>query len=193
MLHEYYDLRSHYDSQIFFSKKPDRYLLNQLKLRDYLSDVNELYYYSCEISANGNSRSTLVNAMSPECELISIYDEQENLLKIPEKGIVLEKHLADELGVKKGDKVEVDGHELTISDISFQSFTRSQFISIEQSEELGDAKFSGMLCNFIAKEDEQYLLRNTLSTATTTFSTCLRAFCGRAMKRPSPPTTLLHG
>ena len=156
MLHEYYDLRSHYDSQIFFSKKPDRYLLNQFKLRDYLSDVNELYYYNCDISANGNSRSTLVNAMSPDCELISIYDEQGDLLKIPDKGIVLEKHLADELGVKKGDKVEVDGHELTISDISFQSFTRSQFISIEQSEELGDAKFWCVLCN-IAKEDEQYL------------------------------------
>ena len=158
MLHEYYDMRAHYDSQIFFFFLPDRYLLNQLKLRDYLSDVNELYYYSCEISANGNSRSTLVNAMSPECELISIYDEQENLLKIPEKGIVLEKHLADELGVKKGDMVDVDGHELRISDISFQSFTRSQFISIEQSKELGDAKFWCVLCN-IAKEDEQYLIK----------------------------------
>ena len=158
MLVEYYDKRAHYDSQIFFSEKPDRYLLNQLKLRDYISDVSELYYYSCEIEANGKSSSELLNAMSPECELITIYDEQENKLTIPEKGIILEKHLADELGVKKGDKVKVDGTELTISDISFQSISRSQFVSLEQAKELGDAKFWCVLCN-IGEQDEQYLIR----------------------------------
>lgn len=70
--------------------------------------------------------------------MIQIFGIRNEPLSVPPEGILLEKHLAAELGAVPGDRVLVDGVELEVAGISNQNVNRIQYISARQAEKLGE-------------------------------------------------------
>lgn len=157
MLQQLYDDRIRYDCQIYFKKEPDENVMKELNDLSYVSDVQRLPFYQSEIEFSGKSKKAVINAAEMDTKLIGIYDSSQKRLAVPANGIILEKHLAQELGAGKGDTVTVNGKELIVADISDQSIARFQYVSYQTGKTLGEATIGSVICN-ISEEDEQKLV-----------------------------------
>ena len=158
ILNQLYNERIHYDAQIFFTEKPSNELIDELNSLDYVSDVQVVSYYDTEITANGKMEHVLVNSIPSESELIGIYDDKGNMISIPEDGIILERHIAESLGVKIGDTIEFNDVKFLIKEISEQSVNRIQYISDESSKDLGEGSLGSIILN-IEDGKEQELIK----------------------------------
>lgn len=157
MLHQLYEDRIRYDCQIYFKEDPDEEFMRKLNELSYVSDAQKLPFYQSEIEFDGKSQKAVINAVDMDTELIGIYDSNEKKLAVPENGIILERHLAQELGANKGDTVKINGKKIRIEEISDQSIARFQYVSYKTGKTLGDATIGSVICN-ISEEDEQRLI-----------------------------------
>lgn len=157
LVYEEFTQRLRYDCQIFLTDEPSEELLDLLKGLDYVSDVEVLGFYSSEVSNGTKSEKASVNALERGSDLVGIYDERDRRLDVPEEGIILERHLADSLGVGVGDTVYVDSIPYEIQALSDQGTHRIQYLSLEQAEPLGSGDLGCVIFN-IAHDDQQRLL-----------------------------------
>lgn len=96
--------------------------------------------------------NVIVNTVPSNTKLISIYNSE---IKVHNDGIVLERHTAERLGVKKGDIIELNNVKLKVVEISEQSVNRIQYISKEQAQKIGDADLETIILNLkLGKEQE---------------------------------------
>ncbi len=157
MLQELYGERIRYDCQIFFKEEPDEAFLQELSDLHAVHDVQQLPYFQSEIEYGGKKQKTVINAVSRDTKLLGIYNGDHEPISVPEEGIILEKHIAQALGVGPGDTVSVGGPELTVAAVSEQSISRFQYVSYETSEKLGTPAIGSVICQ-IGEEDEQELI-----------------------------------
>ena len=157
LLHQLYDERINYDCQIFFKQDPTDDLIKEMNELKFVRDVQRLPYYQADIKSGGKTKSAVINALDRQTQLVGVYDRYDKKIDIPEQGIILEKHLAEELGVDIGDTVDINGISVKIAEISDQSINRFQYISYEGAEKLGDVTLGSVICN-ISEDDEQKLL-----------------------------------
>ncbi len=156
LLHQLYDERINYDCQIFFKEDPTDEFIKELNDLEFVTQVHRLPYYKADISYGKNSKSAVINAIDSNNDLVGVYDLNDTKLDIPESGIVLERHLAQELGAGKGDTVKIDGKEFKIAELSDQCISRVQYVSTETAKKLGDSTFGSVICK-ISEKDEQKL------------------------------------
>ena len=156
-LRQLYELRINYDCQIFFNEAPTDAQLDELGSLSFVRDVQRLGYYESEFAFGSKKKSAVVNAADPATQLIGVFDKNENKLAIPNDGVVIERHLAEYLGAGVGDTVTIDGKPFKITDISEQSLSRSQYISLASAEALGNGSLGCVILN-IDEADEQKLL-----------------------------------
>ena len=156
-----YERRIHYDCQIFYHGEVGDETMDQLRELGILEDVQRSPIYIMDISFGEQTvSSTVITALEPDTELLSVYDVAGNRLTPvqSENGIILEHRVAEQLGVKTGDAVLVDGrHSMVVEGISFQSSSQSHYISLEGAKTLGSDCIDSVICR-IAPEDEQQLL-----------------------------------
>ncbi|MGX8704236.1 MAG: ABC transporter permease, partial [bacterium] len=158
ILRQMFDQRIHYDGQVFLTKVPDEELLGELNALPYVTNAEGARYYSLTVSFDGKTSSTVsVNAIPEETDLVSVYGASGEKVSVPHEGIILEKHLAEEIGAKTGDTVKVGDTLMEVVDISDQSVSRFQYISLHQAKALGDGALGAVLCR-IDQKDEQKLL-----------------------------------
>lgn len=96
-------------------------------------------YCEAVFAANGVERASTLFAASSDSIMVMPEDRSGNAIRIPNMGVVLEHHIARDLGVTAGDSVSVDGRELTITDISYQDVLYTQYVSLAQFAELRGA------------------------------------------------------
>ena len=123
----------------------------------FVKDVQKMPYYQADFTFNGKTKSAVVNGLDKNTKLVGVYDRNNQKLAVPEQGIILEKHLAEELGADVGDTIDIDGVPVKIEEISDQSISRFQYMSYQASEKLGDVTLGSVICN-ISENDEQKLL-----------------------------------
>jgi putative ABC transport system permease protein len=157
VLHQYYDQRIHYDCQIIYSEEPTDETLAALSGLSYVRSVQPLRYYEATASCGANEIDIVVNALQHDTELVSVIDEQDNILAIPDDGVIMEQTAARQLGVKAGDTVTINGVDLTVTDISKQCVSHIQYVSEATAARLG-APSLGCVILDIDKENEQSLL-----------------------------------
>lgn len=157
ILHQMYEERIHYDCQIFFKNEPDDAFIEQLNTLGYVKDATKLPYFQSEISFGKQKEKAVINGLAADSKLVGVYGEKSRQLTIPQDGMILEKHLAQTLGVSAGDTVSVDGVDIQVTDISDQCISRFQYISPATAEKLGDVTFGSVICN-ISEKDEKKLL-----------------------------------
>ena len=157
LLHQLYDERIHYDCQIFFKENPTDDFMQEMSDLKFVKDVQRMPYYQADFTFKGQTKSAAINALDRQTELVGVYDRNDKKLAIPEQGIILEKHLAEELGADVGDEVEIDGLKVRVAEISDQSISRFQYVSYEEAEKLGEITLGSVICN-LSQSDEQKLL-----------------------------------
>ncbi len=157
LLHQLYDERIHYDCQIFFKEDTTDEFMQELSDLPFVRDVQKMPYYQADFTFNGKTKSAVVNSLDIDTQLVGIYDRHNRKLDLPEQGIILEKHLAEELGADVGDTIDIDGIPVKIADISDQSISRFQYMSYKSAKKLGDVTLGSVICN-ISEKDEQKLL-----------------------------------
>jgi len=138
ILTELFDKQIHYDCQVFLKDVPDKAFMEELEALDYVSETLQMGYYTSDISFQGHTETASVNALPEDTDMIRIFGMKDEPLSVPSEGILLEKHLAAELGAVPGDLVLADGVELEVTGMSNQNVNRNQYISARQAEKLGE-------------------------------------------------------
>ena len=139
IFNNYFDERINYDAQVFKKGNISDEYLNKIRSLKYVKKADLLRYFNVTIQNNGKEVDTVINALDNTNDYIRFYDKNNNLIKYPENGIVLEEHVANSLGLKKNDEVEINGVKFKIVDISFQSMGRVNYISLSDSYKLNSS------------------------------------------------------
>lgn len=147
-----FEERIHYDCQIFLRENDGGALERALREQTFVSSVEPLDYYVGDFSLNGKTETAVLNAMQEHTKLISIRDKNGRYLPILQEGVVMERHLAEKLGAKAGDTVQVNGVPMEITAFSDQCVSRFQCVSPAQAEALGEPD----LCSVICRLDEAH-------------------------------------
>ena len=159
-LYDFYERRIQYDCQIFYYDAVSNETMAQLEALGITEELQRAPIYMAEVAFGGKSEKTAITALEPDTELLRVYDRAGDRLALNAlgDGIILEEHLAGRLGARVGDTVTVNGDRpMTVEDISFQCTSRSQYISLDSAESLGEASVSSLICR-IAPSDERKLL-----------------------------------
>ena len=159
ILDEIYKRRINYDAQVFFEYEVYDELLEEMKELDYVDSVELLPYYDVEIvnEKNNKKEKTVINAKNKDSNSVYIYNENNEKINVEDKGIVLEQHLADALEVKKGDIVKVNDIELKVTDISYQTAYRLQYISYEQAQDFEHKSYETIIVNLNKEKKEDFI------------------------------------
>ena len=145
ILTELFDKQIHYDCQAFLKDVPDKAFMEELEALDYVAETLQMGYYTSDISYQGHTETASVYALPEDTDMIQIFGIKNEPLSVPSEGILLEKHLAAELGTVPGDLVLVDGVEMEVAGISNQNVNRSQYISARQAEKLEEPTLRAIL------------------------------------------------
>lgn len=136
---QYFDDRINYDTQVFEKGEITDDQVDEIRTLDYVKNADLLRYYNVVLKNGEKEVNAVVNAIENKNNYIKIFDKNNNKIDYPEDGIVLESHIASELGIKKGDMVLVDDIPFEVKDISFQSMGRVNYISIMESDKLNSS------------------------------------------------------
>ena len=136
IFNNYFDDRIHYTAQIFKNGVIQDEELDELRKLDYIESADLLRYFNVKLKYNNKEQDIVINALDNKNKYISIFDKDNNEIAYPESGIVLEEHIAKNLGLKLNDEVTINGVKFKIVDISFQSLGRVNYISLADSYKL---------------------------------------------------------
>ena len=136
IFNEYFDDRINYDAQIFKKGIIDEEYVKNIRQLKYVEKADILKYYYATIKGKNNEKKIVINALNNENNYIKIFDKNKNEIEYPSEGIVLEEHIANELGVKQNDIVYINDVPFKIENISFQSMGRINYIPLKDKEKL---------------------------------------------------------
>lgn len=148
----------HYDCQIFIRPDAGEDFIGALSALPCVSSVESMDYYTVSFSRNGRSEKATVSAVQDRTELISVEDGRKRPIPITGNGVILEKHLAENLRAAPGDLVWVNGVPLSVSAVSEQNGSRLQYITDAQAPALGGSTLRSLICR-VAPENENELMR----------------------------------
>lgn len=157
LVHQEFDQRLAYDCQVFLSEDPSDQTFEQLKELSYVRDLQRMGFYSCTINGTNGEQSATVNALPANTSLVGIYDAQGRRIAIPDNGIVLDDHLAKELGVGVGDTVEVQDVPLRVEALSHQDSNRVQYVSLDTMPKLGESSIGCVICRVDPAEQQRLM------------------------------------
>ena len=136
IFNNYFDDRIHYSAQIFKSGEIKNEELAELRDLDYIQNADLLRYFNVKLKNNNKEQDIVINALDNKNKYISIYDKNNNEIDYPENGIVLEEHIAKDLGLNVNDEISIQGIKFKIADICFQGLGRVNYISLKDSYKL---------------------------------------------------------
>lgn len=160
IFNDYFNNRIHYTAQIFKNGPITDEELYELRNLDYIENADILRYFNVKLKNNNKEQDIVINALDNKNKYISIFDKENNEISYPESGIVLEEHIAKNLGLKLNDEVTINGVKFKIVDISFQSLGRVNYISLADSYKL-KSSFDTIVLNM--DNDKQDELINEVS------------------------------
>ncbi len=157
ILNEYFNKRINYDCEVFTKSEPSAAFVQRIADSGYARDPEVVGYYQRGIIANGVNKRATLKVISKDTDKIRILDPRGERIDLSEEGIILEKHLADELKVKAGDEVLIDGHYFRVSALSEQSEVRRQYLSFEAAEVLGKPDASAVILDIDTEDEVAFL------------------------------------
>ena len=144
--------RISYDAQVYMTSVADDETIDKVRSQSNVTGFIDAYYTYAEISDVSGIKRTYIECLA--------YDEsvENNMIIIPsktgrgridieEKGLILPTTIADELGVKTGDYVSVNGMRVEVADVSYQYFHPLTYLSKTQMESLNLQYVSTFLVN----------------------------------------------
>lgn len=147
----------HYDCQVFVGGEAGGELRQAIAALPYVSDVESMDYYTVDFSVNGYTESANLVAVQDHTELVSVEDHRKNVLPVTKDGVVLDRYLAERLGVSSGDTLRINGTPVQVSAVSEQCATRFQYITDTQAETLGECELRSLICRVPAEHESEFI------------------------------------
>lgn len=170
--------RMNYDCQVYFTSKVDDTFVTELKKQEFVEKVQECYFTYLKVNSNNNEYYLETLAIPSEATTNLVYVPNKSgkgKINVPDSGIVLTESDANRIGAKKGQTIDINGHQVVVQDISKQYFHMTQYMSTKQMDELGIQYASSYL---IDATNEQALLNYLTDNNTqclTVFTSSLKA------------------
>jgi len=159
IIEQLFDVRFDNDCQIVYSTYPDKDVIEQVKSIEGVEEVETYSYYNVDITFNDKTENINMNGLPSNPTLLKIPDESNGIIT-DFNGFILEKHIANNLGVKVGDYVLLDGVKTLVTALSNQYVYRVSYIPI--TDESLESKHNGiLLCNLSNKEAIEKNIYNT--------------------------------
>lgn len=136
IFNNYFDERIHYSAQIFKNSAISDEELEEIRNLDYVQNVDLLRYFNVKLRNNNKEQDIVINALDNRNKYISIYDKKNNEIEYPENGIVLEEHIAKDLGLNVNDEITIQGVKFKIVDFCYQGLGRVSYISLKDASKL---------------------------------------------------------
>lgn len=160
--------RLNYDCQVYLAEKAEPEFINELENQPFVEENGFLdcYYTYLKVDLEEGNDVYLECLAIDETEstqtlsLINIPNDQgHGNLKVQHEGLILPKASADKLNKKKGDMIKINGHDIVISDISYQYFHPITYLSQYQMDQLGvdPAPVSSFILNIKEGQTNDFL------------------------------------
>ena len=153
MIDQSVNRRLRYDCQIYLTQKEeDQDFIDGLRAKSKGGDEFEECYYTY-LKVDDSETYLECLAVDPEYNpLINIPNKtgghyKKTGLIVQEEGVILPKTSADALHVKKGGKIKINGHKVTVTDISFQYFHPITYLSKKQMSQISDEYVTSFILN----------------------------------------------
>ena len=138
MMDQLFKTRLNYDIQVYFDNLPTEADINLTFSSDdtNIKDKTLIKYLPSEmVNTRNNKKETgLINGIKNNQNLIRVIDDYQNVIKVPEHGIVLSTYHAYMLDAKVGDVIEANEVPLTVTAISNEYLFQVSYTNFDEYE-----------------------------------------------------------
>lgn len=152
-LNNTFDKYIRYDAQVVFASDP--YDFDE-ELKDYniigAKDYEETRYAAPVLSFNGKEQTIALQGLKVGSNKVNIPISKKETKDIPLEGVTINMITAKEFGIKEGDTVKLDNHDVKVAYISkFEAYNVS-FCNIENIDKYANTTVVSYLINGVDKE-----------------------------------------
>ena len=125
--------RYQYDCQIFFTDTTTTSQIQE-RLAGYteIHEMEPVGMRSVMVKAGDQVQEALICGIPGKGSMIQVSDANRDILPIPDRGIILEAHLAEALGVMQGGTVLINGTAVEVTAISKENINYTQYCSLQE-------------------------------------------------------------
>ena len=128
--------RLSFDCQVYLMEKASDESIDNIKKQEFVTSMEDCYYTYIEASV-GDKKIYIESIGMNNNDLINVpSSDGYGKINVEAEGIIIPEISADTLGVKKGDKISINGKEVVITDISRQYFHPLAYMSKDQMSKL---------------------------------------------------------
>ena len=152
-LNNTFDKYIRYDAQVVFASEPSNF---EDELKDYniigAKDYEETRYAAPVLSFNGKEQTIALQGLKVGSNKVNIPISKKKTKDIPSEGVTINMITAKEFGIKEGDTVKLDNHDVKVAYISkFEAYNVS-FCNIENIDKYANTTVVSYLINGVDKE-----------------------------------------
>ena len=152
-LNNTFDKYIRYDAQVVFASEPSNF---EDELKDYniigAKDYEETRYAAPVLSFNGKEQTIALQGLKIGSNKVNIPISKKETKDIPSEGVTINMITAKEFGIKEGDTIKLDNHDVKVAYISkFEAYNVS-FCNIENIDKYANTTVVSYLINGVDKE-----------------------------------------
>ncbi len=152
-LNNTFDKYIRYDAQVVFASEPYNF---EEELRDYnvigAEDFEQTKYAAPVLSFNGKEETIALQGLKIGSNKVNIPISKKETKDIPQEGVVVNMIIAKSLGIKEGDTVKIDSHDVKVAYISKLEAYNVCFCNIDHIDEYANTTVISYLINGVDKE-----------------------------------------
>lgn len=163
MMSQLYDARLNYDVQVYFDNLPSESDISYYFDGDEnILDKTLIKYVPSEVKYGDKEEVILINAIDPNQNLVNVVSDYNEIITVPDSGIILSYHHAELLGVGVGEMITINDQEVEVKGISKQfiyQVSYMEFNALTSSHERGSllAKVNGTQAFFEKYKDVKHV------------------------------------
>ena len=152
-LNNTFDKYIRYEAQVVFASEPYNF---EEELKDYniigAEDYEQTKYAAPVLSYNGKEETIALQGLKIGSNKVNIPISKKETRDIPQEGVVINMITAEALGIKEGDIVQIDTHDVKVAYISKLEAYNVSFCNIEHIDEYANNTVISYLINGVDKE-----------------------------------------
>ena len=134
MIDQLYGTRMNYDVQVYFDNMPTQEdIMSIFDGDDNITDKTLIKYLPSEVKFNDIEETLLINGISNDQDLVRVVSDYDDLITVPDEGIVLCYYHADLLKANVGDIIIINDTEVEVKAISKQFLYQISYMSFNSA------------------------------------------------------------
>lgn len=156
-LNNTFDKYIRYDAQVVFASEPGEFEseLQEIEAKDY----EQTRYATPVLSYKGKSETITLQGLSVGSDMVNIPVKRNKFAQIPEDGITLNMITAKHFGIKAGETVQIDGHDVKVAYVSQLEAYNVSFCSILHMGYDDNPDDDVTYENYVNNDVKSYLIR----------------------------------